>query len=129
MGWSAALDALREEGVESRWDRCAKMAKGVRHLFTDAGFQLLADAGQRSDTVTAIFYPEGVDDGWRTRLKEHYGTQVIGAQDHLKGKVFRVGSMGETPIEEMVEGCRRMFACFVDMGHELPDLNIEEYFA
>ena len=129
MGWSAALDALREEGVESRWDRCAKMAKGVRHLFTDAGFQLLADAGQRSDTVTAIFYPEGVDDGWRTRLKEHHGTQVIGAQDHLKGKVFRVGSMGETPIEEMVEGCRRMFACFVDMGHELPDLNIEEYFA
>ena len=33
--------------------------------------------------------------------------------------------MGETPIEEMVEGCRRMFACFDDMGHELPDLNIE----
>ncbi len=51
-------------------------------------------------------YPEGVDDSWRTDLKEKYQTQVIGAQDHLKGKMFRVGSMGETTVEEMVEGCK-----------------------
>jgi hypothetical protein len=29
----------------------------------------------------------------------------------------------------MVEGCRRMFACFAEMGVDLPDLNVEEYFA
>jgi len=129
MGWGAALDVLREEGLEARWERCRTMADGVRRLFTDAGFQLLADAGQRSDTVTAVLYPEGIDDAWRTRLKEVHHTQVIGGQDDLKGKMFRVGSMGETPIDEMVEGCRRMFACFAEMGVDLPDLDVASYFA
>jgi len=128
IGWGAALDVLREEGLEARWERCRTMADGVRRLFTDAGFQLLADAGQRSDTVTAILYPEGIDDAWRARLKEVHHTQVIGGQDDLKGRMFRVGSMGETPVDEMVEGCRRMFACFAEMGVDLPDLDVASYF-
>ena len=128
MGWAAALNNLKQEGLENRWARCAKMANGVRNLFTDIGFELLADRGQRSDTVTAIMYPEGIDDSWRTALKEKYDTQVIGAQDHLKGKMFRVGSMGETPIEEMVEGCKRMLDCFRDFNVEIPQVDVESYF-
>ena len=128
MGWGAALDDLKTETNEARWARCATMAKGVRDLFTDLGFTLLADSGQRSSTVTAILYPEGVDDAWRTALKDKYDTQVIGAQDHLKGKMFRVGSMGETPVEEMIEGCKRMIACFRDFGVELNDVDVESYF-
>ena len=129
MGWGAALENLKVEGNEARWSRCARMAEGVRNLFTDLGFMLLADDGQRSNTVTAILYPEGIDDSWRSALKEKYHTQVIGAQDHLKGKVFRVGSMGETPVEEMVEGCKRMIACFRDFGLELPEVDVDAYFA
>lgn len=128
MGWSAALDHLREETNEARWARCERMAKGVRDLFTDLGFALLADDGQRSNSVTAILYPEGVDDAWRTALKDRYETQVIGAQDHLKGKMFRVGSMGETPVEEMIEGCKRMLNCFTDFGVDLKDVDVESYF-
>ena len=128
MGWSAALDHLREETNEARWARCEQMAKGVRDLFTDLGFVLLADDGQRSNSVTAILYPEGVDDAWRTALKDRYETQVIGAQDHLKGKMFRIGSMGETPVEEMIEGCKRMLNCFADFGVDLKDVDVESYF-
>lgn len=128
MGWSAALGVLKEETNETRWNRCAHLAKGVRSLFNDLGFVLLADEGQRSDTVTAIMYPDGVDDSWRTALKDKYDTQVIGAQDHLKGKMFRVGSMGETPVEEMIEGCKRMLACFAEFGVNLPEVDVESYF-
>jgi len=128
MGWGEALAYLKEETNEGRWARCERMAKGVRALFTDLGFALLADDGQRSNSVTAILYPEGIDDAWRTALKERYDTQVIGAQDHLKGKMFRVGSMGETPVEEMIEGCKRMLACFRDFGVELKEVDVESYF-
>ena len=129
MGWAAALRELEEEGLENRWKRCHTLANGVRNLFTDLGFLLLADGGQQSDTVTAIMYPEGIDDSWRNTLKEKYDTQVIGAQDHLKGKMFRVGSMGTTTVEEMIEGCRRMIACFNEMGHTLPNVDVAPYFA
>ena len=128
MGWSAALRVLKEETNEGRWNRCEHLANGVRNLFSDLGFVLLADEGQRSNTVTAIMYPEGIDDSWRSALKDKYHTQVIGAQDHLKGKMFRVGSMGETPVEEMVEGCIRMLACFAEFGAELQEVDVRSYF-
>jgi len=129
MGWGAALDVLKTETNEGRWKRCQIMANGVRNLFTDLGFVLLADAEQRSDTVTAILYPEGINDTWRTRLKDDFNTQVIGGQDHLKGKMFRVGSMGETPVAEMIEGCKRMIQCFATFDLELPQLDVDSYFA
>lgn len=128
MGWGVALEELKEETNQARWDRCERMAKGVRALFNDLGFALLADSGQQSTTVTAVLYPEGIDDTWRSALKENYQTQVIGAQDHLKGKMFRVGSMGITPVDEMVEGCKRMIACFRDFGLDLKDVDVESYF-
>ena len=128
QGWATSLEILKDEGLENRISRCANMAKGVRKLFLDAGFRLLADNKQRSDTVTAILYPEGIDDKWKSRLKETYQTQVIGGQDHLKGKMFRVGTMGETPIEEIIEGCKRMMLCFKDMGHSIKELDVESYF-
>ena len=128
MGWGAALQVLKDESNIERWERCEKMATGVRNLFLALGFELLADSAQRSNTVTAVLYPEGIDDSWRARLKDDYNTQVIGAQDHLKGKMFRVGSMGETPIEEMVEGCKRMIECFKSFGLDLPNMDVESYF-
>ena len=128
MGWGAALEVLRQETNEARWSRCAHMANGVRNLFSDLGFELLADMSGRSASVTAIMYPEGINDAWRGKLKDEFNTQVIGGQDHLKGKMFRVGSMGETPVEEMVEGCKRMIQCFRACGHDLPEVDVESYF-
>ena len=128
MGWAEALDFLKNEGLENRWDRCQKLSNGVQKLFQDLGFELLSEPYQRSNTVTAILYPEGIDDKWRSDLKDSFNTQVIGAQDHLKGKMFRVGSMGETTIEEMVEGCKRMIQCFNKHGLELPEVDVESYF-
>lgn len=128
MGWTEALKVLKQEGLENRWDKAAKMAHGVRSLFLDCGFALLADEQQRSNSVTAIMYPDGVDDKWRSRLKDVYHTQVIGGQDHLKGKMFRVGSMGETTLDEMIEGCKRMFQCFRDFDVDLPQVDVESYF-
>jgi len=128
MGWSAALNVLKEEGLQNRWNRCQSLASGVQELFSHLGFELPADPFQRSSTVTAIMYPEGVNDQWRVDLKERYHTQVIGAQDHLKGKMFRVGSMGETTKQEMIEGCKRMLECFKDHGVTIPEVDVDSFF-
>jgi len=128
MGWAQALNILKDEGLENRWQRCQELSTGVQNLFLDIGFELLADMSQRSATVTAIMYPNGIDDNWRSDLKNKFQTQVIGAQDHLKGKMFRIGSMGETTKEEMIEGCRRMLECFKEHGHNVADVDIASYF-
>tara|TARA_B100001113_G_scaffold310783_1_gene274219 strand:- start:58 stop:1278 length:1221 start_codon:yes stop_codon:yes gene_type:complete len=128
-GWVASLREQDEEGMEERWTRCARLAKGVRNLFSDLGFELFAHENQRSDTVTAILYPDpSWGEEWRRWMAMEQDTHVIGGQDHVKGRIFRVGSMGVTPIEEMVEGCRRMIEGFRHFGMELPDLDVESYF-
>ena len=128
MGWAESLEILANETLEERWKRCSVMANGVRKLFSDLGFTLFAEEGCASDTVTSILYPEGIDDEWRIKLQEEYKTFVIGAQDHMKGKMFRIGSMGETPISEMIEGCNRMIQCFSDFGMVLREIDVESYF-
>ena len=59
------------------------LADGVRRLFSDLGFMLLADAGQQSDTVTAIMYPEGMNDSWRSKLKDDYDFIIIDCSPSL----------------------------------------------
>ena len=129
LGWSAALAGLAEEGLEARFARCAGLAAGVRSLFEALGFELYATEGHRSDTVTAISYPDPAwGEEWRARLAKEHDTHVIGGQDHAKGRIFRIGTMGVTGRDEMIEGCERMIACFDHFGLDLPDLDVASHF-
>jgi len=128
-GWVAALREQDNEGIEKRWGRCARLANGVRSLFTSLGFELFADENQRSNTVTAIWYPEpNWGEEWRRWIAVEKETFVIGGQDHVKGRIFRVGTMGVTSDEEMIEGCKRMIDGFKHFGMELPDVDVSSHF-
>ncbi len=128
-GWVASLREQDEEGIEKRWNRCQMLATGIRSLFTEMGFELFADENQRSDTVTAILYPEPEwGEEWRRWMAIEKDTHVIGGQDHVKGRIFRVGSMGVTTKEEMIEGCKRMIDGFKHFGMNIPEINVESHF-
>ncbi|MBJ60829.1 MAG: aminotransferase [Euryarchaeota archaeon] len=128
-GWVAALREQDEEGIENRWGRCEMLARGVRSLFTEIGFELFADENQRSNTVTAILYPEPEwGEKWRRWMAIEKNTHIIGGQDHVKGRIFRVGSMGVTSREEMIEGCKRMIDGFNHFGMEIPEIDVESHF-
>jgi aspartate aminotransferase-like enzyme len=129
LGWSAALGELVDEGVDTRIKRCANLASGVRKLFTKLGLELYATEGHQSNTVTAIRYPKpSWGEEWRSKLAKEYDTFVIGGQGHVKGRIFRIGTMGTTGCDEMIEGCNRMIACFNDFGLDLPKVDVASYF-
>lgn len=118
----ACLEALRildEETLQGRIDRtrrCAEMTRaGVRAL----GLELFAREGHRSDTVTAVRYPDGVDDeGFRGTLRE-MGAVVAGGQRHLSGKIFRVGHMGLIQPREILEGLGLIEATLDRLGADV----------
>ncbi|HJN55497.1 MAG TPA: aminotransferase class V-fold PLP-dependent enzyme [Candidatus Poseidoniales archaeon] len=116
IGWAVALEELMEEGLEGRHARCRCLAQGVRDLMSEVGLELYAPYGSQSDTVTSIKIPEGLDDKWRSNLATSHQVHVIGGQDHLKGRIFRIGSMGLTTPEEMTEGCHRIIADLHERG-------------
>ena len=56
----------------------------------------MADRSVRSKTVVASYYPPGVDDStFRKSLARDKGVVIAGGFGPFKGKVFRVGCMGQ----------------------------------
>jgi alanine-glyoxylate transaminase/serine-glyoxylate transaminase/serine-pyruvate transaminase len=60
------------------------------------GFRLFAQEGYRLPMLTSAYLPSGTDDAaTRKRLLNDYQVEVGGGLGPLKGKIWRVGLMGE----------------------------------
>jgi len=92
-GLHEALTMILEEGYENRVKRHRLMAEAARRGMEALDLQLLAEKGYESNTITALKYPDGIDDGAFRKGMQKHGTQVAGGQDHLRGKIFRVAHM------------------------------------
>jgi aspartate aminotransferase-like enzyme len=92
-----ALHMAAEEGFAARRARCAKQAESVRSAASALGITLFPkpnEISSYSNTVTAMNMPDGVsDDKLRGGMKKQ-GVIVSGGQEQLKGKIFRIGTMG-----------------------------------
>ncbi|OPY50357.1 MAG: phosphoserine aminotransferase [Methanosaeta sp. PtaU1.Bin112] len=92
-----ALHMAAEEGFAARRERAAKQAESVRSAAKALGIELFPQTNEHSyysNTVTAMKMPEGVsDDKLRGGMKKK-GVIVSGGQEQLKGKIFRIGTMG-----------------------------------
>jgi alanine-glyoxylate transaminase/serine-glyoxylate transaminase/serine-pyruvate transaminase len=61
------------------------------------GLVLHADAGYRLPVLTTVRIPEGIEDGKvRPALLERNSIEIGGGLGDLRGKVWRVGLMGES---------------------------------
>lgn len=92
-----ALHMAHEEGFAARRARTTKQAEAVRAAAAALGIELFPRVNEHShysNTVTAMKMPEGVsDDHLRGGMKKQ-GIVVSGGQEKLKGKIFRIGTMG-----------------------------------
>jgi len=96
-GLRTSLDMLMEAGMESVWARHHRLAEGVRAAVAEwPGCRLVADGPEwQSDTVSAIYTPEGVDA--RTVIDTayfKYQTSLGTGLAKLAGRAFRIGHLG-----------------------------------
>ena len=91
------LRLIKEEGLEARIARHAKMARALYAGLEAMGLQLyVANPAERLPTVTTVRVPEGADDAKaRKALLERHGLEIGGGLGEWKGKAWRVGLMGE----------------------------------
>jgi len=96
---------IEEEGLAARIARHQKMSGAVQAAAKAWGLSLFPKIDAQhgySTTVTAVEYPEGVkDDEMRASIKK-MGIVIAGGQDHLKGKIFRIGNMGAVSAPEIL---------------------------
>jgi aspartate aminotransferase-like enzyme len=90
-----ALNLVLEEGLDKRVHRHRVCAKAFYQAFQAMGLRPFAEAPVRSNTVIAVWHQEGVDDtAFRQLLNDEYDVLIAGGFSELKGRIFRVGSMG-----------------------------------
>lgn len=101
-----ALKIIKEEGIEKRILRHRKMGKAVREWAVNAGLKLFPEPdgkAEYSNTVTAIKIPNGITEReLRDELRREYGILISGGQDRVKGKIFRIGTMGNIGKFEVI---------------------------
>jgi aspartate aminotransferase-like enzyme len=125
-----SLALLKEEGLENRISRIRTMAEAARGAVDSLGLDLFPDPAFTSDTVTAIRYPPGIDDmEFRSTLREKYGVVVAGAQAHVKGKIFRIGTMGMCTMTDLLCTFSAVESLLREMGVDVAKGSGTEVFA
>lgn len=115
----AALDLIETEGVEAVFTRHHAMAQATRAALSAVGLELFAQEGFRSDTVTAVHSPPGVDSVDLVRyVREHHNILISGGQGELKGRIFRIGHMGTVRFEHIEQTLQGLAEGLTNLGYE-----------
>ena len=96
FAYNEALDMILEEGLENRIKRHKVCSEAFYASLESMGFAPFAKPNVRSRTVIAVNYKDGMEDKkFRNLLAKEFRVLVAGGFGELKGKVWRIGSMGE----------------------------------
>jgi len=88
------LKMMRDEGLDYIFLRHNKHKLAMSNAVKLLKLKLFADEKHLSPSVTAI-KTEGMDaEQFRKTIKDKFDILLAGGQDHLKGKIFRVGHLG-----------------------------------
>lgn len=93
-----ALELIREESLVARFQRHRQVARALWAGLEAMGLRLaVGDPGLRIPSLTTVWAPEGVEDASirQTLLYEH-GIEIGGGLGPWKGRVWRIGTMGES---------------------------------
>lgn len=94
------LEGLRiifEEGLQPRFERHKVLGDRLKMELERLGFGLFAQEGYRLPNLNSVTLPPGVEDApVRKKLLSEYNIEVGGGLGKAKGKIWRVGLMGET---------------------------------
>lgn len=92
-----ALRLVLEEGLENRWLRHEQNHLALRAALTAMGLELSAQPGHQLWQLITVNVPQGVDEtAVRKRLLNDFNIEIGAGLGPLKGKVWRIGLMGET---------------------------------
>jgi len=115
-GMDAALDILLDEGLERVFARHRRLAQAARTAAVEWGLDFNgAISEEYSDTLTAIWMPEGYDaDDLRKLILDRFDMSLGTGLGKAKGKLFRIGHLGDFN-DLMLAGT----LCGVEMGLSL----------
>lgn len=117
VGLRESLRMIKSEGLENVYRRIDVLAKATREGAGALGLKIFAKSP--SPAVTAIYAPEGIDGQaiYKTLWKK-YGVTGAGGQDQLKGKVFRIATLGYADKYDVITAVSALEFTLRDLGYK-----------
>lgn len=118
-GLRESLRMLEEEGLENVFARHTRLATGVRKAVAGWGLKLVAqEPALYSDTVSAIYVPEGFDsDALCNHIFHAYGVSFGVGLSQMKGRAFRIGHLGMLTDVMVLSGLATVEMAMADLGY------------
>ncbi len=117
IGLRESLRMIKAEGLENVYRRIDILARATREGAMALGLKILPKSP--SPAVTAIYAPEGVDGQaiYKTLWKK-YGVTGAGGQDQLKGKIFRIATLGYADKYDVLTAVGALEFTLRDLGYK-----------
>ena len=117
--YNEAMDIILEEGLDTRIKRHRVCSDALYSGLSAIGLSPFAKEDSRSTVVIALNYLDGLEDKiFRTTLAEKFRVLVAGGFGDLKGKVFRVGCMGEVNRYHVMRTISAISSTLAMMGYQ-----------
>lgn len=116
-----SLRMLDEEGIDQFRARHALVARATERALVRLGFTPLVQPPHvRSHVITSALAPAGVDGGLLLKtLESSYGLTVTGGQAHLKGRLLRVGHVGQVDALDLCGIVGAIELALLDLGADV----------
>lgn len=115
-GLKAALDLLQAEGLPGIFARHERLARATRAAIAALGLSLFAE--RPSPAATAVKVPQGLDGGAIVRtLRDKHGLSIAGGQGSMKGKIFRIATLGYADAYDVLTGIAALEFTLAELGY------------
>ena len=112
----ASLTMMQEEGLNNIFARHARHQKATQEGIKAMGLNLFTKEGYGSPAITAV-QPENIDaESIRKNIKNNFDIVLAGGQDHLKGKIFRIGHLGFVNDRDIISVISALESTLYKMG-------------
>jgi aspartate aminotransferase-like enzyme len=98
IGLNAMFDEIEIDGFDALYNNTIKRAEATNRALREIGLKIYPLSPALSMTTIIDKNAEPI----RKLLKNKYGINIAGGQDHLKGKIFRINQMGLIPVYESI---------------------------
>lgn len=115
-----SLGVIVEEGMATRFARHVRMANAMRAAFKALRLETLpANEGLQAHTLSALYYPAGVDAGLVKAVSARGVTIAGGLHPELKARYFRVGHMGSVSANDVLATVAAVERALMASSHQV----------
>lgn len=115
-GLQASLRMMKVEGLESIFARHQRHKNATRAAIKALGMPLFAPDEAASPAITAVAPVSVEAEQVRAIMKKRFDIILAGGQDHLKGKIFRMGHLGFVSDRDILTAIAALETTLVELN-------------